>query len=308
MRVLFTSPVLAHPSTNGPQLRIENSIKALAASCELHVIARAVSSGEEQARAAKYFRAYCREFVVAPRLNRAAPTSRVLRRLDAAWRGLAESDSREDAELILDCVDRHGIEIVWFGYGNISYPLMRRIRAVRPRLKLVCDTDSVWSRFVLRELPYAEGWRRKRAIAHAGRRKEREERAWVELCDVTTAVSAVDAEYYRSLTGKHDRVRLFPNVIDLQSYLDRPPRPPDFRNPSICLSGSFGYYHSPMDTAARWVLDKILPLLLRRHPDLHFYIIGSGSEKGFGHLNGSGITVTGRVPSVTLWPMPQSLA
>ena len=29
MRVLFTTPILEHPAAGGPQLRIENSIKAL---------------------------------------------------------------------------------------------------------------------------------------------------------------------------------------------------------------------------------------------------------------------------------------
>ena len=34
MRVLFTTPILEHPPAGGPQLRIENSIKALSRECE----------------------------------------------------------------------------------------------------------------------------------------------------------------------------------------------------------------------------------------------------------------------------------
>jgi glycosyltransferase involved in cell wall biosynthesis len=78
----------------------------------------------------------------------------------------------------------------------------------------------------------------------------------------------------------------------------RPAKPPGFRNPSIYLAGSFGHFHSPMDTACRWVLEKVLPRLLRRFPSLHFYIVGSNSDRGFGHLNGPNVTATGRVVSV----------
>jgi len=297
MRVLFTSPILEHPAAGGPQLRIENSIKALSTRCELDVISRSPAPPEVRAQTADFFRAYSSEFRYPPRLERDASANRALRRLRRTFRGLLDSDAREDAHQILGHVDRHRIGIVWFGYGNISFPLMRRIRALRPHLKLVCDTDSVWSRFVLRELPYASGLRKLR-ISRSGKRKEREERAWVELCEVTTAVSEVDAEYYRGLTPHQRRIHVFPNVIDVESYSTRPARPTGFRNPSIYLAGSFGHFHSPMDTAARWVLEKVLPRLLQRFPDLHFYIVGNNSDKGFGHLNGPNITATGRLDSV----------
>lgn len=297
MKVLFTSPILEHPPASGPQLRIENSIKALSTKSQLHVISRSPAPREVRAQTADFFRAYSSEFMYPPRLEGDSSPNRVLRRLGRTLRGLLDADAREDAQLILEHVDRNKIGIVWFGYGNISFPLIRRIRTLRPRLKLVCDTDSVWSRFVLRELPYATGLRKLR-IARSGRSKQREERAWVELCQVTTAVSEVDAEYYRGLTPHQDRVHLFPNVIDVESYGTRPARPPSFKNPSIYLAGSFGHLHSPMDTAARWVLEKVLPILLKTYPDLHFYIVGNNSDKGFGHLNGPNVTATGRLDSV----------
>lgn len=297
MRVLYTSPVLEHPAAGGPQLRVENSIKALSTQCELDVLSRATAPREGRERTAEYFRAYSSEFMHARRLEGSALADRVRRRLRRTFRDPFDSDTREDARQLLEQVDLRGIGIVWFGYGNISFPLMRRIRALRPRLKLVCDTDSVWSRFVLRELPYASGVRKLR-ISRAGRSKQREERTWVELCDVTTAVSDVDAAYYRGLTPRQDRIHLFPNVIDVESYGSPPARPPGFRNRSIYLAGTFGYFHSPMDTAARWILEKVMPRLLQRIPDLHFYIVGNNSDKGFGHLNGPNITATGRLDSV----------
>lgn len=297
MKVLFTSPILEHPAAGGPQLRIENSIKALARVCEVHVISRAPLDERARARTEEFLRPYCKHFRFVPRFERKARGPALLRRARGAIRRVFDAATREDARFLLDHIDRQSIDVLWLGYGNISFPLLRRLRAWRPGLKMVCDTDSVWSRFVLRELPYAAGLRKLRILL-AGKRKQVEEKAWVALCDVTTAVSEVDADYYRGLTSQPQRIQVFRNVIDVESYKVRPPRPADFRGPSIYLAGTFGHFHSAMDSAARWTLDNVFPRLLERHPGLHFYIVGNNSDKSFGHLNGPNITATGRLESV----------
>lgn len=297
MRVLFTSPIIEHPAAGGPQLRIENSVKALSRVCDLHVVSRATATQEELERTADFFRPYCSEYLHLPRLERKMHANRQFRRLVNAFRRILDTDTPGDADFVLHQLDRIKAEVIWFGYGNISYNLMRRIRKLRPTLPLICDTDSVWSRFVFRELPYAKGLRKLR-ILQSGRRKENEEREWVNFCDVTTAVSEVDAEFYRGLASDKDRIRVFRNVIDVDTYSSRPPKPKDFKNPAIYLAGSFGHFHSAMDSAARWILEEVYPLLLRKVPNLHFYIVGSNSDRGFGHLNGPNITATGRLDSV----------
>lgn len=291
MKVLFTTPILERPAAGGPQLRIENSIKALAGVCTLDLFYRAPRAHGLSAEALGYYRTLCREFVMTE-FSGLSP-NRYLRKLQ---RTLAQ-DVRREARILIDHVDRFGIEAVWFGYGNISFPLIRHIARARPGLKLVCDTDSVWSRFILRELPLATGLRRQR-IRLAGHAKERQERLWVDLCDITTAVSDVDADYYRSIARRPERVQVFSNVIDIDSYRQAPPPPADLRRPAIYLAGTFGHYHSPMDVAARWVLEEVLPLVRQSIPDLHFYIVGKASDKQFGHIRDPHITVTGTLPSV----------
>lgn len=298
MRLLFTSPILEHPAAGGPQLRIENSIKALSRVCELDIISgSSLTVGDAGKEVREFYQRYCSEFHTFPRLSSPFQSNRYLRKLLRIARRLYQSDLAYDASFILNHIDRRNIDIVWFGYGNISYPLIKCIKELRPGLKVVCDTDSVWSRFILRELPYVTGSRREE-ILQSGREKEAEERAWVNLCDVTTAVSEVDAEYYRGLAKDSKCVHLFSNVIDLESYKSAPPPPASFRNPSIYLAGSFGHYNSPMDTAARWTLDEVFPRVLKIHPNVHFYIVGRNSELGFGHLNNPNVTVTGRLDTV----------
>lgn len=294
MRILFTSPIMEHPASGGPQLRIENSIKALSQISELDIINRdplATSITND------FFQKYAVEYhFLANSVNKGFLgklifwASKVINRFYSIR-------TVTHADFLIQHIDRRKIDILWFGYGNISYSLIKRIKSLRPELKVVCDTDSVWSRFVLRELPYVKGIR-KFKIQISGQRKRIEEKAWVNLCDVTTAVSEIDAQYYRDLAEDKSKIHIFSNVIDVQSYLFSPPPPVGFKTPSIYLAGSFGHYNSPMDMAARWILEEILPLVLNKFPNLHFYIVGRNSELGFGHMNGPNVTVTGRLDSV----------
>jgi glycosyltransferase involved in cell wall biosynthesis len=295
--VLFTSPVLEHPPAGGPQLRIENSIKALGQVCELHVASRVSRQNVGGPVAEGYYKGLCRSFTFAPS-GRWRSANRYVRKAQSVFGTVTGIDIRRDAAFLLDLIERRHIDVAWFGYGNISYPLIKKIRMAAPQLKMVCDTDSVWSRFIRRELPYASRARRRSEIDRRGREKEAEERAWVGLCDVTTAVSEVDAEYYRSLTSTPERIHLFPNVIDLASYDVIPPAPAGFKRPCVFLGGTFGHQNSPMDMAARWVLNDVFPRILAKVPDAHLYIVGTGSERTLADARGPSVTVTGKVPSV----------
>ncbi len=297
MKVLFTTPVLEYPPAGGPQLRIENSIKALGRICELHVVSRVSRGNLGGIDAERYIAMLCRSFSYSPSCKWRSK-NRYLRKLQNLFGEITGLDVSRDARYLLAEIDRLGIDVLWLGYGNISFPLIQAIRLARPKLKIVCDTDSVWSRFVLRELPYAGNARRRAAIKRKGRQKEAEERSWVALCDVTTAVSEVDAEYYRSISPEPQRVHIFSNVIDLASYREVPPAPSGLKKPCIFLAGTFGHYNSPMDTAARWVLEEILPRVQAEIPDVHFYIVGKGSDRTLGHASGSSVTVTGKLASV----------
>ena len=296
MRILFTSTVLEHPPAGGGQLRVENSIKALAPLCEMDIISRTSLADSGGAAAEAFYRTLCHEFHVVP-AARTFSRHRYVRKFQRLMANFGGRTIAREAAYILDHIDRRNISVIWFGFGNISFALMRRIKQLRPSVKIICDTDSVWSRFILRELPYAKGLRRL-YVRWTGARKEREEKAWVNLCEITTAVSEVDADYYRSLATDPSRIRVFSNVIDLNYYANPPAPPTPFHHPCMYLAGTFGHYNSPMDVAARWVLDEVLPLVRGAIPDVHFYIVGRESDRMFGHLNDPQITVTGKLPTV----------
>lgn len=282
LKILFTTPVIEHPPASGPALRIENSIKALNQVSELHLAVRIDQESLGGPAAEEFYRRHCHVFAYTPGLTGS----------------YSPDDEKRNAQAIVRYAEEQGIEIVWCGYGNISFQLMKSIKDLNPGLKVVCDTDSVWSRFLLRELPLEKDPERFRQIEFDGRVKEQEEAEWVNFCDVTTAVSEVDAEYYRQLAVEPLCIHQFSNVIDLDSYTVPPPPAPDMRSPSMYLAGSFYSETCPMVRAARWVIAEVLPIILRTTPNIRLYIIGNGADRMLDDIRHPNVTIKGKVASV----------
>lgn len=292
MKILFTTPILEYPPAGGPQLRIANTIKVLSAVSSLDVLFRSDSAAVKLSPTLEPYRKMCSSLHILSDLP-ASKTGRFIQRIQRRLTGRERPPYLKE---ILKFVKVNKPDVIWFGFGNISYQLIKEVRKALPRIPIVCDTDSVWSRFILRELPYASGTR-KEEIETSGRLKEEEERQWVNLCNVTTAVSEVDAEYYRRIANNPDRIHIFSNVIDLSDYANVQSRPHDIKSPSVYLAGSY-WPNSPMSLATRWLINNVMPLVRAKYPTVTLYIIGRGSDEEFGAIADVHTVVKGRVLSV----------
>ncbi len=303
-RILFTTPVLQYPAVGGPYLRIENSIKALDKISELYIYSRVSLDAIGGATALSFYQHYCKNFYFSPCT---VPDKKYCRFGKRAINFMAREitknniftwgkESSKDFQELLEIADTIQADVIWLGFGNISYPLLKYIHS-HSNYQVVLDTDSVWSRFILRGLPFATNKSEYQKIKKAGQEKEEEERWGTQLADVTTAVSEVDANYYSSLAKHPQQIHLFSNVVDTQTYQQVPPPADNFKNPCIYLAGTF-YPRSPMDDAARWVIREVLPLVRQQIPNIHFYILGTGSKQTLSDINDPGITVVGKLPSV----------
>jgi len=302
MKILFTTPELGFPPSGGPTLRIFSTIKALNKICELHVVSGVARCNLGSENSEFYLKKYCKKFSYLPSIKYNFSKSffykfkrKVCKLLDLLR--LKKIDLiAENARFILKYARKNSIDVIWVGFGCISYDLIDYLKKLNPKIKIICDTDSVWSRFVLRGLPYAQTEEKRRQIEASGKRKEFEEKQFINVCEVTTAVSELDADYYRSLTNQKDRVQIFSNVIDFDDYQIKPDPPKGFKKPSIFLAGSFGKF-SPMEQAACWVIEKIWPILKQSKPELHFYIVGRGSKEVLSDIRDENITIAGMVDS-----------
>lgn len=301
--VLFVTPILGHPPKGGPELRIENSIKALSKISTLSIYSRTPCAAMGGARAVNFFKQHAVNFNFAPFCRQHEGLTGLLRRMinrlarAVSGRNLmsAVAETESDYGDVVKTALAQKADVIWLGYGNISYPLLRYIKQ-HCDLPVVLDTDSVWSRFVERELPFAHDEAERARIMEKAAKKTEEEQWGTQLADVTTGVSKVDMEYYQELVADPARVRLFSNVIDLDSY-EPVPAPKGFKKPCMYLAGTF-WPGSPMEDAARWTLDNVLPLLKQEVPDIHFYIAGRASNSVLADVNDASVTITGELPSV----------
>jgi glycosyltransferase involved in cell wall biosynthesis len=287
----------------GPTLRIENSIKALSQISDLYIYSRIPLDTIGGVDGLSFYQQYCKHFYFAP------DTHKVIRFIERCINfvskrillhpvfNIGSGLAREDFGHLLRITDIVHADVIWLGYGNISYPLLKDIKS-RSNYKVVVDTDSVWSRFVLRGLSYTRNAEEHTRLEQQGEAKREEERWGTQLADVTTAVSETDADYYLQLARNPMQIHRFSNVIDLDNYQQVPEPTENIKNPSLYLAGTFWHGGSPMEDATRWTIRDILPLVREHIPGIHLYILGQSSDLVLSDVKDPDITIVGKLPSV----------
>jgi glycosyltransferase involved in cell wall biosynthesis len=298
-KVLFFAPILEYPPAGGPQLSVINAIKVLHRISELHIVTTVPRADIASPQAQAFLKNHCHALVHAPTAGWTSGhhfTNRVMRKLMRMARGAA---ARADVPFVMNYARRNGIELFWIDRViEHAFGVFHRLRRALPNALIVGDTEAVHSRFVLREVPMIANPLRRALVAGRGRRAEREEAELVNSASAVTAVSDIDADYYRSLARAPSRIHRFSNVVDIDDYEVAPPDSATLKQPRILLLGSYGHVNSPMDRAAKWLGEEIMSLVWKQVPDAHLYIIGRNSDRTQAHLNGPNITVVGQVPSV----------
>lgn len=277
-KIIFTTPIFGYPPCCGPELRIFNSLIALSKISETHVLfQKRYENLDDTYLNRKYGKIFnSKEFLFPNNLPYIfwRITTLIPRRFLKVWQKVVYSIQARE---ILKYAKKNNIDVIWFGYGNISYELINNVRKINPKIKIVCDTDSVWSRFVLRRIRYEKNPKIRLTIKEEGQKKIIEEKKLIQLSDIVTAVSDVDKKYYEKITSNKDKIRIFPNVINPVDYKKVAKVQDIPKGNYIYLSGSFGY-KSPMEDAAVWFLEKIFPEVKRYIPDIKAVIVGSSAD------------------------------
>lgn len=298
-RVFFTSPIFGVPPVGGPELRIFNTLKVLASVAAVSVqIRQPVTEAQKEAIETAVLSWGCTEVQFLSVLRTREQRIRGISHFISVLQSIALRRNRGLAlRGMLRQLSSDQGTIFWFGFGNISFPLIQKFRRKNAHVKIVCDTDSVWSRFLLRGVPHTRSPLVKLWLLVQGISKSYEERKLVKLATITTAVSPVDAVYYRSLSTENNVIKIVSNAIDEQDY--RSTKSPSFQLPphSVCLIGSFGFTASPMDAAAKWTIEKVWPLVQAKVPESHLFLVGNKSDVMWNRFSSDSIHVTGRVPS-----------
>lgn len=295
--VLFFTPILEYPPAGGPQLRVVNAIKALNKICKLHIVTSVGSSLNPDLIA--FIEKNCASIEYAPTSvwnSRNPVISMLMRR---SRRVFSYFFAIIDVNFVINYAEKIGAEIFWVEYVlPHSFGFLKRLRKRLGSVPIIADTDSVYSRFILRELPYIRNPFRYLYIWLCGKFAQAVEERMLRDADVVTAVSDVDQEHFKSLLLEKSKVKRFSNVIDLNEYQQESKKELCLPRPNIILMGSFGHSNSPMDRASKWLLDEIMPLVWKKKPEVNVVIIGRNSEHSQFVNSQNRVLVVGTVKSV----------
>jgi glycosyltransferase involved in cell wall biosynthesis len=298
--ILFTTPLFHYPPKGGPDLRMVNSIKALSQTSNLHIYSRVSEREAGQTEADAFFEEMTVSYRYSPlRTSRKFSIDKLVWKLSRKFfkKDIFSIEEKSEFKNLINYANQIQADLIWLGYGNISYPLLKYIKT-NTNYKTVLDTDSVWSRFVLRGLPYAQNEIDVQRIKNEGESKKQEEAWGTKISDITLAVSEVDAEYYISIANCPEQVYLYPNVLDLNDYHEAE-KETVLEAPSILVMGTFGIDPSPMEDGTRWLIDTVFPIIRKRFPNLELYIVGKNSSYAMrDFMSVPGIVITGEVDSI----------
>ncbi|HET7827035.1 MAG TPA: glycosyltransferase, partial [Anaeromyxobacter sp.] len=182
----------------------------------------------------------------------------------------------------------HGRE---YGVALLSSPqaaerYLMPVRAYALRAKVIYDTvDLHWVR--LERAAAVTG--NEEARADAGRYR-RLELLHTTCSDLTLTVTSEErAALLREVPGA--RIEVLPNI----HACEQTSRPWAARR-DVMFIGAFS--HAPNADAVEWFVERILPLVQRRLPDVVFRVVGSDVPKRIRQLASSSVRVHGYVPDV----------
>ncbi len=301
-QVLFYAPILSYPPATGPEISVINAIRTLSANCDLHIVTSVHPSQIDSPIAREFFRKYCFSINHSPAALFWSQTEQINKWLRRTRRLLSPFFGLPESLYLLYYKNALSIDVFWIDRVlEHSFSVFRCLRLLLPNAIIVADTEAIHSRFVLRELPLISNWLRYAYTFFYGKMVARNECRLIKMADVITVVSDIDGEFFKSRRVKKHRAKVmrFSNVIDINAYEDYKKSPQsDYMSPIVLLVGQFGHLNSPMDRAARWLAEDIMPVVWNSIPEAHLYIIGRNSQITQAKLSCERITVFGQVPSV----------
>jgi glycosyltransferase involved in cell wall biosynthesis len=119
------------------------------------------------------------------------------------------------------------------------------------------------------------------------------------LADMTLAVSDIDAAYYRRISFSGRPVMVLHNAIEVTDYALPIDPPPGLSRPCICMTGSMSTRANT--DAALWLLDRVMPIVWKKHPELMVYIVGRLPPASLRARSSDRVIVTGQVESTAAY-------
>ncbi len=321
LKILFVAPMFKSEAKGGPALRTEITLQALSKVFEVSVVVwseKQIRNYDKNSFLLEHPK--CSNLFIKNQEREANFSSKLISFVQTKSSKMAtllvlleaklllgdlirfRTQNREKAEFVKKLALEHDFKIIWWSFANLESRavLLFSKKVSQMPIDIVADTDSVWSRFILRSIPFIPVHHKIPALL-SGWKKRNDEVELINKAKIVTAVSTVDKEYYSSISKLDSKIMILRNAISIQDYevnvQDQLLENSNSRV-GVLLMGSFGRKYSPMDHGAKWFIDNSWPIVKRNVPNAQLHIIGIGSQDFLKSDEDRGITVHGPVDSV----------
>ena len=288
MKILFLSPTVPFPLTDGGRIRVFNLLKQIAAKSDVTLLVLETQPTDADGVAE------LQQFGIQVHLIRNAPTlprvsfgtlaNAVLKQqpitvaryaLPAYRQKLRELVATEDFDLV---------------HYEMFHTAQFRMETDLPSVLSQQNVDSaIWRRLCGETThPFYKFayWTQQLAF-------QRYERVLSPKFDAVTCTSAIDAAVFQRHC-QEGAIEVIPNGVDVTHYQ------PDFTSEApahLIYIGSMDWY--PNEDAVAFFADEVLPSIQDKVPDVQFSIVGGNPSARVQKLGArAGVVVTGRVPEI----------
>jgi polysaccharide biosynthesis protein PslH len=297
-KIIFFAPILEYPPKGGPQLSVINAIKVLNKVSRLHIVT-SVNKKSHDNIAKQFIKEHSAMCLHTPSSKFFTKKLLSLKHASKLKRLLNPLTGIIDSVYISKFAKNNGIKYFWIDRViEHAFFVFISLRFLNKHHKIVGDTETVYSDFILRELPFIKNPLRYFYIFIRGHFAKMQESIMLKKADVVTAVSELDKKHYFELVNNKSKIMLFSNVVDINEYSQEVELGEGMQMPYLILMGSFGHQNSPMDRAAKWLVSDIMPLVWSKIPNINICIVGRNSELTQSSLASDRVRVLGNVPYI----------
>lgn len=284
-QILVVAPSLPHPTLWGFGVRVYQLIRQLAARHEVSLLAYAE---EEDTNRLPSLLPICSEIRTVPRppwlrhkdrrrqlLSLVRSSSHSIRQYDTPQFRAALQELQQQREFAVIQVESSPLAA--FDFSSSSVLLLDEHNLEYELLYRTFQTEHSVPRKLYNGLEYLKL-----------RRGER--RLW-QRADGCVLTSGREQQVVNQLAPAV-ATTVVPNGVDIE-YFRPPSEPLALRRRNLVYTGLMSY--RPNEDAVIYFVRRILPLIVRRHPDVTFTIVGWGPTEAVRQLTGPNVIVTGRV-------------
>ena len=288
MKILFLSPTVPFPLTDGGRIRVFNLLKQIAKKSEVTLLALETQTTDADGVAELQALGIQVHLVpnapTLPRVSLGTLAKAFLRRQPITVARYDVPAYRQKfreliADQAFDLVHYEMFHIAQF-YTETDLPGILSQQNVDSAIwrRLCSETTNPFYKFTY--------WTQQLAF-------QRYERVLSPKFDAVTCTSDIDAAVFQRHCAK-DAIEIIPNGVDITHYL------PDFTTEApahLIYIGSMDWY--PNEDAVAFFADEVLPRIQEKVPDVRFSIVGGNPSGRVQKLaERDGVVVTGRVPEI----------